>query len=121
MGGLFHHLRHPRRCYLVCAMARSGSNLLTDGLHATRLAGRPKQFFLPKFEQEYALKAGLESSSDFGAYVRRVVCSTATSNEVFGFKLMGWYLKGFLDRLRQVDGFGGESSTETALLEAAFP
>ena len=50
MGGLFHKLRHPRRCYVVCTIPRSGSNLLTDGLRATRQAGMPKQFFLPKSE-----------------------------------------------------------------------
>ena len=54
MGGLFHNLRHPRRCYVVCAIPRSGSNLLTDGLHATRRAGRPKQFFLAGFEARRA-------------------------------------------------------------------
>ncbi|PYL72887.1 MAG: hypothetical protein DMF22_02975 [Verrucomicrobia bacterium] len=54
MGGLFHKLRHPRRCYVVWAILRSGSNLLTNGLHATRRAGRPMQFFPPQSELEFA-------------------------------------------------------------------
>ncbi|PYJ49061.1 MAG: hypothetical protein DME87_10630 [Verrucomicrobia bacterium] len=94
MGGPFHNLRHPRRCYVVCAIPRSGSNLLTDGLHATRQAGRPKQFFLEKL---------------------------TTPNEVFGFKLMSWYLDDFLSRLRETRAFGDAETVDLKLLQNAFP
>jgi len=120
MGGLFHKLRYPRRCYVVCAIARSGSNLFTDGLHATRRAGRPKQFFLPKYEHQYAAKSGLDAN-DFAAYVRGIIPATATSNEVFGFKLMGWYLNEFLVRLRQTGEFGDSEASDLEMLVAAFP
>lgn len=120
MGGFLHNLRHPRRCYLVCAIARTGSNMLTDGLHSTRRAGRPKQFFLPKFEGDYAARHGL-NAADFSGYVRGVVKESATSNEVFGFKVMGWYLEEFLRRLRQSGGFGGPEASEMKVLQAAFP
>src|SRR5262245_31427173 len=79
MGGLLHHLRHPRHCYVVCAVPRSGSNLLTDGLHATRRAGRPKQFFLRKSELEFISAHGLDPNSGFDAYVRGIVAAAATS------------------------------------------
>lgn len=118
MGGLFHNWRHPRRCYLVCATARSGSNFLTDGLHATRKAGRPKQFFLPKFEAEYGASHGLDPQVDFAGYVRGIIPATSTSNEVFGFKVMGWYLHEFLERLRAA--FPGNSN-DTDLLASIFP
>ncbi|HEX4667199.1 MAG TPA: Stf0 family sulfotransferase [Chthoniobacterales bacterium] len=121
MGGLFHKLRHPRRCYVVCAIARSGSNLLTDGLHATRRAGRPKQFFLRKYEAHYAAKSRLEAT-DFADYVRGIIPATATSNEVFGFKLMGWYLQEFLGRLRETREFGGgEPGDDIEMLRNTFP
>ncbi|SRR6266436_5471855 len=120
MGGLLHKLRHPRRCYVVCAIPRSGSNLLTDGLHATRRAGRPKQFFLPKYEADYAAAHGLDVS-DFAGYVRGIVAKTATSNEVFGFKLMGWYLHEFLRRFREARSFGDEHSPDLQMLRSAFP
>ena len=121
MGGIFHKLRHTRRCYVVCAIARSGSNLLTDGLHETRRAGRPKQFFLRKYEREYALKSGLDPD-DFASYVRGIIPATATSNEVFGFKLMGWYLQEFLARLRETRAFGGGSvDQDLEMLRNAFP
>ena len=121
MGGLFHNLRHPLRCYAVCAVPRCGSNLLTDGLHATRRAGRPKQFFLRKSEPEYAAAHKLDLSPGFAAYVRDIVRLTTTSNEVFGFKLMSWYLDEFLGRLRDTGEFGGPEASDLELLRNAFP
>ena len=121
MGGLFHNLRHPHRRYVVCAVPRSGSNLLTDGLHATRLAGRPKQFFLGASVAHFAALHGLNSSGDFSAYVRDIARATATSNEVFGFKLMSWYLDDFLTRLRETRAFGNAATSDLDLLHNAFP
>jgi LPS sulfotransferase NodH len=120
MGGLFHKLRHPRRCYVVCTIPRSGSNLLTDGLHATRRAGRPKQFFLRASVPHFAALHRLNSAADFGAYVRDITKATATSNEVFGFKLMSWYLDDFLTRLRQTRAFGHPTTSDIDLLRHAF-
>ena len=121
MGGLFHKLRHPRRCYVVCAIPRSGSNLLTDGLHATRRAGRPKQFFLRKSELDFAAAHNLDLRADFVAYVRDIITATVTSNEVFGFKLMSWYLDDLLGRLRGTGAFGDAGTTDLELLRNAFP
>jgi len=121
MGGLFHRLRHPRRCYVVCTIPRSGSNLLTDGLRDTRRAGMPKQFFLPKGESRYAAELGLDAAADYAAYVRGVVDSKTTHNEVFGFKLMSWYLDDFLKRLRETHGFGNSATRDLELLRKAFP
>jgi LPS sulfotransferase NodH len=90
-------------------------------LHETRRAGRPKQFFLPKYERDYALKSGLDPD-DFAGYVRGIIPATATSNEVFGFKLMGWYLQEFLARLRETRAFGGGSAAQDLeMLRTAFP
>jgi trehalose 2-sulfotransferase len=121
MGGLFHKLRHPRRCYVVCTIPRSGSNLLTDGLRDTRRAGMPKQFFLPKAESGYGAELGIDAASDYAAYVRAVVNTKTTRNEVFGFKLMSWYLEDFLRRLRGARDFGNSKTSDLELLCNAFP
>ena len=121
MGGLFHKLRHPRRCYVVCTIPRSGSNLLTDGLRDTRRAGMPKQFFLPKAEPRYAAELGINPVADYADYVRSIVNTKATHNEVFGFKLMSWYLGDFLTRLRESQGFGNSTTSDMELLRTAFP
>src|SRR6266404_9885138 len=121
MGRLFHKLRHPRRCYVVCTIPRSGSNLLTDGLRATRRAGMPKQFFLPKFERRYGTELELDSVADYAGYVRGIVNSKVTCNEVFGFKLMSWYLDDFLTRLRDTGAFGDAATDDLTMLRNAFP
>jgi LPS sulfotransferase NodH len=121
MGGMFHKLRHPRRCYVVCTIPRSGSNLLTDGLHATRQAGMPKQFFLPKSESRYGAELGVDPDTDYPGYVRGIVNTKTTRNEVFGFKLMSWYLDDFLTRLRNTSAFGGTATDDLAMLRNAFP
>jgi LPS sulfotransferase NodH len=121
MGGLFHKLRHPRRCYAVCTIPRSGSNLLTDGLRDTRRAGMPKQFFLLKAESRYAAELGIDPAADYAAYVRAVVNTKTTCNEVFGFKLMSWYLEDFLTRLRDGRHFGNSTTSDLELLRCAFP
>jgi len=121
MGGLFHKLRHPQRCYAVCTIPRSGSNLLTDGLRATRRAGVPKQFFLPKSEARYGAGLGLDPDADYPGYVRGIVNTKTTRNEVFGFKLMSWYLDDFLARLRDTRAFGDAATDDLAMLRNAFP
>ena len=121
MGGLFHKLRHPRRCYVVCTIPRSGSNLLTDGLRDTRRAGIPKQFFLPKSKSRYVMELGIDPAVDYAAYVRAIVNTKVTRNEVFGFKLMSWYLDDFLARLREAHGFGNSTTSDLELLRSAFP
>jgi len=121
MGGLFHKLRHPRACYVVCTIPRSGSNLLTDGLRDTRRAGVPKQFFLPKTESRYADGLGIDPVADYAAYVRGIVDTKTTRNEVFGFKLMSWYLDDFLSRLREAHSFGNSATSDLELLRRVFP
>jgi LPS sulfotransferase NodH len=93
--------------------------LLTDGLRDTRRAGVPKQFFLPKAESRYAAELGIDPAAGYAAYVRAIVNAKITRNEVFGFKLMSWYLEDFLARLGEAHGFGNSSDLE--LLRSAFP
>jgi LPS sulfotransferase NodH len=95
--------------------------LLTDGLRATRQAGMPKQFFLPKSEGRYGAELGLDPNADYPGYVRGIVNTKTTRNEVFGFKLMSWYLDDFLARLRDTRAFGNAATNDLAMLRSAFP
>jgi len=74
-----------------------------------------------KSESYFAAAHNLDPSADFAAYVREIAAATATSNEVFGFKLMSWYLDDFLARLRESHTFGGAETTDLELLRNAFP
>src|SRR5437762_4163907 len=121
MGGLFHTLRHPRRCYVVCTIPRSGSTFMTDGLRATQQAGMHKQFVLTKSEGRYGVELGLNPNADYPGYVRGIVETKISRNEVFGFKLMSWYLDDFLARLRGTHAFGDAATDDLAMLQNAFP
>jgi LPS sulfotransferase NodH len=95
--------------------------LLTDGLRATRQAGMPKQFFLAKSEARYGAQLGLDPNADYPRYVRGIVSTKTTRNEVFGFKLMSWYLDDFLLRLRDTRAFGDAATDDLTMLRNAFP
>jgi LPS sulfotransferase NodH len=95
--------------------------LLTDGLRATRQAGIPKQFFLPKSEARYGAELGLDPNFDYPGYVRGIVNAKTTHNEVFGFKLMSWYLDDLLARLRDTRAFGDAATDDLTMLRNAFP
>jgi len=69
---------------------RSGANLLTDGLRDTRRAACLNNFFC-RGKIRYAEELGTDpllATRD----VRAIVNAKVTRNEVFGFKLMSWYL-----------------------------
>ncbi len=93
---------------------------MSDGLRDTGRAGRPNQFFLPSSESQFRAAHHFAADVTFADYVRGIVEKSATSNEVFGFKLMGWYLNDFLERLRQTGVFGGAEKSDLELLLTAF-
>lgn len=95
--------------------------MLTDGLRTTRRAGVPKQFFLRKFEARYGAELGLDPVADYPGYVRGIVNTKTTHNEVFGFKLMSWYLDDFLTRLRNTRAFGDAATDDLTVLQNVFP
>ena len=121
MFGALHQLLHPTHCYALCAVARSGAHLLSSGLRATHLAGRPLQYFHEQLAHKYAARHGLDAARQFTGYVRGVVRLTATSNSVFGFRLDAWDLERFVNRLRISEEFGPAEAREIEILRTAFP
>jgi LPS sulfotransferase NodH len=81
----------------------------------------PKQFFLPKSEARYGAEFELDPDNDYPSYVRAVVNKKTTRNEVFGFKLMSWYLDDFIARLQDTHAFGDAGTDILTLLRNAFP
>lgn len=121
MSGLLHRLLHPTHCYALCAVARSGAHLLSAGLQASRLAGRPLQYFHEHLAAKYAARYGLLANADFVQYVRGIVPAAATSNRVFGFRWEAIDLPRVVGRLRESGAFGPPEAREIDLLRSAFP
>jgi LPS sulfotransferase NodH len=72
-----------RLSYLVCAMPRSGSYLLCEGLRNTGVAGWPTEYFSSGFQAYWSPRWGTPA---FGNYLRRAVAEATTSNGVCGVK-----------------------------------
>ena len=121
MGGLFHKLRHSAALLRRLRDRPFREQSVHRWFARDAAGGVGPSSFLPKYEHGYAAKSGLDAN-DFAGYVRGIIPATATSNEVFGFKLMGWYLQEFLGRLRGTQAFGGGHPDEDLeMLRNAFP
>ena len=106
---------------MLCAVARSGSNLLAGGLIQVRRAGRPGQYFLPQNEARTALDHGIDPNTSFAGYIRALVSVAASANGIFGFKIMGWYLEKFVARVRETGAFSNAETPDVEMLRSAFP
>jgi LPS sulfotransferase NodH len=111
---------HPRECYGLFAVARSGAHLLTRALQATHLAGRPLQYFNEELAPKYAARYELDSAH-IADYLRGLRAAASTDNGVFGFRLDAWDLDRTVARLRECGEFGPNDSREIDILRNAFP
>lgn len=121
MLGRLRKILRPSRCYLLCSVSRAGAHLLSDGLRATRLAGKPERYFSEGLEQEFSARYGFESGRDYAAYVRGMVPAAATANGVFGFRIESWEMERFVGCLRTTGEFAAPEADELAILRRAFP
>jgi LPS sulfotransferase NodH len=71
------------RSYLICAVPRSGSYLLCEGLRNTGVAGRPTEYFSSGYQEYWSPRWGTPAFSD---YMRRAVQEGTTPNGVCGVK-----------------------------------
>lgn len=74
--------------YLVCALPRSGSTVFCDALEATGVAGKPRQYLLPRIVEIMSLEFGLPPGAPLGNFFSALRRETRTPNGVFGVKLM---------------------------------
>lgn len=106
----------PQRCYLVCAVQRSGSSFLTETLKSTAVAGVPEEYFLAFEEGDWAQAQGVTSRS---AFLDLVLEKGTSINGVFGAKLM-WntFQDPFQTKLRELPQYA--ELNDVALLQSVF-
>ena len=85
----------PTLAYLICTNPRSGSWLLSEGLSATGLAGRPREWFQVEEQRSLSAAWGIPSAGDAitAAYLDAVLDHGTTLNGVFGGKVMQYQLR----------------------------
>ncbi|HRQ37205.1 MAG TPA: Stf0 family sulfotransferase [Chloroflexota bacterium] len=100
----------PIRCYLVCAVQRTGSGLLTETLKSTAVAGVPEEYFLSFEEGDWARKHGVPTRQ---AFLDLVFAKGTGPNGVFGAKLM-WntFQDPFQTKLREMPVYAELSDVE---------
>lgn len=100
--------------YVIASTPRSGSSLLAAGLVATRVAGRPEEYFTPDYIGSYKEDLKLPANCSWAEYLAKVMAFAATENGVRGFKIHWRHVV----VLAQALGFRGDPGV---VLDALFP
>jgi LPS sulfotransferase NodH len=103
------------RSFFVCATPRSGSSLLSEALEFTAIAGRPREYFEPTYENDWFARLGITANTQ---YVEKFLAAGTTANGVFGAKLHWHQFVHLLARLRQIQG---DAASDQELLRHTFP
>jgi len=109
----------PRCSYLICAVQRTGSQLLCHGLQDTGVLGIPAEYFLQNQEWRWCDRWGVSGEDAFLAALRE---EPVTANGVWGARIM-W--NNFADALSRLRGWPGLACAadvaDRDVLAAAFP
>src|SRR5438132_11091128 len=83
------HRAGPALVYVICTNPRSGSWLLSGGLTATGVAGRPREWFNPLEVQRQRAHWRLQHDADLSgrAYPGLAAALSTTPNGVSGVKI----------------------------------
>lgn len=100
----------PTRCYLVCAVQRTGSSFLLETMKSTGVAGAPEEFFLAFEEGDWAKTNGATNRQTF---LDLVFARGTGANGVFGAKLM-WntFQDPFQTKLREMSAYAALTGAE---------
>lgn len=90
-----------KNSYIVCALPRSGSTLLCEGLAQTGQAGIPKEYFHQPLQEHFQEQWQLNDTS-FPTYFEEVLKQATTANGISGFKIMYPDLPPLIDQLRRL-------------------
>ncbi len=84
--------RLPPRGYLVCCIERTGSNLLSEALFHTGVAGQPQEYYSPVLQNSPTMPHLYRDSTLLGGF-EKILEAGMTPNGVFGAKLHWAHLR----------------------------
>lgn len=97
-------LRVPQVSCLIATAPRSGSWLLSSGLHETELAGQPEEYFRPDVTRLWASEWGIPADGPYEDYIAHALDWSTGDNGVFSVKLHWYQFHWFVKMLRSFDG-----------------
>ena len=111
----------PTATYIICTNPRSGSWLLSEGLTATSLAGKPREWFNILEEQQYRARWRMGHSSDlsYETYLDLARAESTTANGISGIKLHYYQFAELPKTLEAIENFRGLAPAR--LMARLFP
>jgi trehalose 2-sulfotransferase len=107
--------KRSKLSYFIASTPRTGSTLLAEALESTQVAGKPKEYFDPNYEDQWFKALDISTDSD---YLVNILAAGMTMNGVFGAKVHWHQFTHLTAKLQQIQG-GGLSDREH--LAATFP
>jgi trehalose 2-sulfotransferase len=101
--------------YFISSTPRSGSSLLAEALESTRIAGNPKEYFDPNFEDYWLDHLAISSDAE---YFAKILPAGTTPNGVFSAKVH-WHQ--FLHLTKKLRLVLDDGMSDIELLQRMFP
>ena len=103
------------RTYFIATGPRTGGFLLAEALESTQIAGSPREYFDPVFQEQWCSREAINSDTN---YYEKVLTAGTTPNGVFGAKVLWHQFEHLMIKLRLIDGHG---LSDLELLRRMFP
>jgi len=104
---------------MICALPRSGSNLLCEALGSTQRLGNPDEWLNQDRHFWNCGRFGLDPEVKVDGMIRALQNGTKTLNGVFAHKILMYSYTYLMDSLRALEGNAGEP--DSVLLQKYFP
>jgi LPS sulfotransferase NodH len=109
----------PLTSYFICCVPRTGSWLLSEALHFTGLAGKPREYFAPEAYHNFIRQWKLPPDSGFPEFLSRLKFEAASPNAVWGAKAHWYQFNDLLTKLRTLPAL--ENTPITSLISSIIP
>ena len=112
---------HPacERTLMICALPRSGSNLLCELIESTRRLGNPDEWLNQDRNRWNCGRFGLPPDTRIDAMIHKLQEETSTFNGVFSHKILMYSFTYLMESLREIPG--NKRLDDRQLLGAYFP
>jgi LPS sulfotransferase NodH len=107
----------PQFAYFICTTPRTGSSFLTQLLHSTRIAGRPREYF----QFRHTITEENQQKDTLPDFIKTSIERGTTPNGVFAAKLFWDHFSVLTNIIRKSSPNGTPDSSTPQFLSSVFP
>jgi trehalose 2-sulfotransferase len=107
----------PHFAYFICTTPRTGSSFLTQLLHSTHIAGRPREYFAFR----HTITGENQRKDTLPGFIKTSIERGTTPNGVFAAKLFWDHFRELTNIFRQSSANGTPDGSIPQLLSSVFP